>query len=89
MHGALEQVRLLVERTVLEDVDLDAGQDAKRREPFVDIAHDVELLAQPLDAIGEPLAAFERVADQGVSLEALEDGSRLVQRKLERFRPWL
>ena len=25
-----EQVRLLVERPVLEDVDLDAGEDAKR-----------------------------------------------------------
>ena len=35
---------------VLEDVDLDAGQDAKRREPFVEVAHDVELLSQPLDA---------------------------------------
>src|SRR5487761_959065 len=45
-----EQVRLLVERAVFEDVDLDAGEDPKRREPFVDAAHDVELLAEPISA---------------------------------------
>ena len=43
-----EQLRLLVERAVVEDVDLDAGEDAERRELLVELGDDVELLAQPL-----------------------------------------
>ena len=35
----------MVERSVLEDVDLAAGQDAERRELLVDARHDFELLA--------------------------------------------
>ena len=47
-----EQLVLLVERAVLEDVDLDAGEDAERRELLVQRVDDVELLAQPLRARG-------------------------------------
>ena len=39
---------LLVERAVLEDVDLDAGEDAERRELLVELGDDVELLAEPV-----------------------------------------
>jgi len=43
-----EEVVVLVERAVLEDVDLDAGEDAERCELGVERVHDVELLAQPV-----------------------------------------
>ena len=52
-----EQLRLLVERAVLEDVDLDAGEDPERRQLFVDRGDDLELLAQPLGA--EPVGDRE------------------------------
>jgi hypothetical protein len=45
---ALEQLRLLVEGTVFEDVDLDAGEDPKRRNTFAEFVDDVELFAQPV-----------------------------------------
>ena len=45
---ALQQFGLLVERAVLEDVDLDAGQDPHRRDRLAQFVDDVELLAQPL-----------------------------------------
>ena len=46
---AVEQLRLLVERAVVVDVDLDAGQQAERApSSLVDLGDDVELLAQPL-----------------------------------------
>ena len=44
-----EQLVGMVERAVLEDVALDAGEDAERRELLVQSGDDVELLAQPLD----------------------------------------
>ena len=49
---------LLIERAVIEDVDLDAGQDAHRRERLADLVDDVELLAQPLggEPVGDPQA---------------------------------
>ena len=47
-----EQLVLLVERAVVEDVDLDAGEDAERRELLVELVDDVELLAEPLRARG-------------------------------------
>ena len=40
-----QDVVRMVERPVLEDVDLAAGQDAERREILVDARHDFELLA--------------------------------------------
>ena len=43
---------VLVERAVLEDVDLDAGEQPERRELGVHLVDDVELLAQPLRATG-------------------------------------
>ena len=43
-----EQVVVLVEATVFEDVDLDAGEDAERRELVVEPRDHLELLAQPL-----------------------------------------
>ena len=43
-----EQVLVLVERAVLEDVDLDAGEDAERRQLLVERGDLVELVAQPL-----------------------------------------
>ena len=54
-----EQLVVLVERAVVEDVDLDAGEDAERRELLVELVDDVELLAQPLGgrARGRPSAA--------------------------------
>ena len=45
---AREQLLELVERAVVEDVDLDAGEDAERRELLVQLGDDVELLAQPV-----------------------------------------
>ena len=45
-----EQLGLLVEAAVLEDVDLDAGEDAERGELGVQPGDDVELHAQPLRA---------------------------------------
>ena len=46
-----EQRRLLVERAVVEDVHLDAGQDAERRAArVVERGDDVQLLLQPLGA---------------------------------------
>ena len=53
-----EQILLLVERAVLEDVDLDAGEDAERRQLFVELGDDLELLAQPLGA--EPVRNLQR-----------------------------
>ena len=53
-----EQVRLLVERAVVEDVDLDAGEDAERRQLLVELGDDLELLAQPLGR--RPLATVSR-----------------------------
>ena len=54
-----EQLVLLVERAVLEDVDLDAGQDPERRQLLVELGDDVELLAQPLggESVGDRSAA--------------------------------
>ena len=43
-----QQLLVLVERAVLQDVDLDAGQDSERRELLVELGHHVELLAEPL-----------------------------------------
>ena len=43
-----EQLVVLVEGAVLEDVDLDAGEDAERRELLVERVDQVELLAQAL-----------------------------------------
>ena len=41
-----EQVVVLVEGPVVEDVDLDAGEDAEGRELLVEAGDDVELLAR-------------------------------------------
>ena len=51
----LEQVDVLVERAVLEDVDLHAGEDAERRQLLVERLDLVELLEQPLavEAVGD------------------------------------
>jgi hypothetical protein len=38
-----EQLGLLIERPVLQDVDLDSGQDAKRCELGIELVHDLEL----------------------------------------------
>ncbi len=43
-----EQLVLLVERSVLEDVHLDAGEDPERRELGVDLGDEVQLGAQPV-----------------------------------------
>ena len=43
-----EQLLVLVERPVLEDVDLDAGEDVERRQLHVQVRDDLELLAQAL-----------------------------------------
>ena len=43
-----EQVEVLVERAVLEDVDLDAGEDAERRQALVGPADLGQLLVQPV-----------------------------------------
>ena len=43
-----QQLGLLVERAVVEDVDLDPGQQPKRRQAFVHLGDHIELLAQPL-----------------------------------------
>ena len=45
-----EQLVLLVEGAVLEDVDLDAAEDAQRRQLLVEPVDEVELLAQPVGA---------------------------------------
>ncbi len=44
----VEQLGLLVERAVVEDVALDAGQDPKRRELLVQFGNDTQLIVQPL-----------------------------------------
>src|SRR3546814_10597239 len=44
----LEHVLVLVERAVLEDVDLDAGEDPERSQLLVQALDLVELLEQPL-----------------------------------------
>ncbi len=41
----LEQFVLLIERTVVENVDLDTGEDAHRRDHVTDLVDHVELLA--------------------------------------------
>ena len=43
-----EQVALLVEATVVEDVDFDAGEDSEWCELLVEPCNDRELLAQPI-----------------------------------------
>ena len=50
-----QQVLVLVQRTVLKDVDLNPAQDAKRRQLFVQLLDDLELLPQPLgvEAVGD------------------------------------
>ena len=52
----LEQFGLLVERPVLEDVDLDTGEDAHRRDGVTELVDHVELLAQPFgrQPVGDP-----------------------------------
>ena len=45
---ARQHVVGVVERAVLEDVDLDAGEDPERRELLVELGDHVELLEQPL-----------------------------------------
>ncbi len=60
MHAGHDDVELgqkilvLVQRPVLEDVDLNAAQDAERRQLFVQLLDDVELRPQPLgvEAVG-------------------------------------
>lgn len=44
----VEQLRLLVERTVVEDVALDAREQPEGRPAFVEVRHHRQLLAQPL-----------------------------------------
>ena len=50
-----EHVVAVVEQAVLEDVDLDAGEDAERREPLVEHGDVGQLLLQPLpaEAVGD------------------------------------
>jgi len=50
-----KQLGLLIECAVLEDVDLDAGQDAERRELGVELVDELELRAQALrgKAVGD------------------------------------
>ena len=43
-----EHVVVVIERTVVEDVDLDARQDPERRQLLVQRRDDVQLLEQPL-----------------------------------------
>ena len=43
-----KQCWVLVQRAVLEDVDLDAGQDAKRRELLVELTDALKLPTQPI-----------------------------------------
>ncbi len=52
---ALEEFGFLIKRTVLENVDLDAGQDPHRRDRVAQFVDDVELLAQALgrQAVGD------------------------------------
>ena len=45
-----QHVVVVVERAVLEDVDLDAGEDAERRQALVQRGDFVELLVEALDA---------------------------------------
>jgi len=45
-----EQLVLLIQRAVLEDVDLDPAQDPQRRELLVQPVHQLQLLAQPVRA---------------------------------------
>ena len=45
-----QQFRFLVQRAVVQDVDLDAGQDAERRQFGVQSAHHLQLAAQPFRA---------------------------------------
>ncbi len=49
VEGA-EHVVAVVEGAVLEDVDLDPGEDAKRGQPLVEPGDLVHLLGQPLGA---------------------------------------
>ena len=43
-----QQTLVLVEATVLQDVDLDPGEDAERRQLVVELGHHLELVAQAL-----------------------------------------
>jgi hypothetical protein len=43
-----EQVLVLIERPVVKDVDLDAGEQPERRQPLVELAYERKLLAQPV-----------------------------------------
>ena len=44
----VEQLLVLVERAVFEDVDLHAGENAKRREVGVELVDHFELLAEAI-----------------------------------------
>ena len=52
-----QQRGVLVERAVLEDVDLDPGEDPERRQLLVELTHHVQLASQPLG--GEPVGDGE------------------------------
>src|SRR2546430_4182182 len=61
----VEQVVLLVERPVLVDVDLYAGEDAKGCQPDVEPPHLLELLAQTLRREASGYCESRRVVGEG------------------------
>ena len=77
-----EQVEVLVEAAVLEDVDLDAGEDAERRELLVELGDDVELLAQPVGVEAVRHAHLGRVVREREVLVA--ELGRLARHRLDR-----
>ena len=69
-----QQLLLLVESPVLQDVDLDAGEDPERGQLLVESGHDVELLAQSLGI--EPVGHGEPGAVVGEGPVLVSEGSR-------------
>ncbi len=61
----VEQAVLLVERAVLVDVDLYAGEDAKGCRPEVEPPHLLELLAQPFPGEASGHGKSRRVVGEG------------------------
>ncbi len=81
-----QQLRVLVERTVFEDVDLDAGEDAERGEVRVQRLDHLELAFEPLGVEtvgdGETGAVVGEgqvlVTERGRRLGHLRDGASAV-----------
>lgn len=71
---AVEEFGLLVERAVLQDVDLDTGEDAERRQGGVEFVDDVELAAQAVGGQAVRDLQARRVVGEGEVLVA--EGTR-------------